>query len=134
VYDILSNELNYIWQLTVTHESEGKHPYHSISIGYKPVLLFGKETNGYRGGLITDHVDIGSREKDDHEWQQSVREVSEFVEKFTEPDDVICDPMCGSGTTGVAALKSQRQALLIDVDEDAVDTSRRRVQEVLESE
>jgi DNA modification methylase len=131
---MLSEELTYIWQLTVTHESEGKHPYHSISIGYKPVLLFGNETGGYRDGLIRDHIEIGEEEKEDHEWQQPVIEASKLIEKFTEPDDVICDPMCGSGTTGIAALKSQRQAVLIDVDEDAVMTARGRIQEVLESE
>ncbi|UXF50072.1 nuclease [Haloquadratum phage sp.] len=131
VYDILSNELNYIWQLTVSHESEGKHPYHSISIGYKPVLLFGKETSGYRGSLVTDTVDIGAREKDEHEWQQSAREASKFVEKFTEPNDVICDPMCGSGTTGIAAIQNDRQAILIDNDAEAIDKTKNRISEVI---
>jgi DNA modification methylase len=131
---MLSEELTYIWQLTVTHESEGKHPHHSIGIGYKPVLLFGNETGSYRDGLIRDHIDIGEEEKEDHEWQQPVIEASKLIEKFTKPDDVICDPMCGSGTTGIAALNSQRQAVLIDVDEDAVRTTKGRVKEVLESE
>jgi ParB-like chromosome segregation protein Spo0J/16S rRNA G966 N2-methylase RsmD len=131
VYDILSNELNYIWQLTVSHESEGKHPYHSISIGYKPVLLFGKETSGYRGSLVTDTVDIGAREKDEHEWQQSAREASKFVEKFTEPNDIICDPMCGSGTTGIAAIQNDRQAILIDNDAEAIDKTKNRISEVI---
>lgn len=135
VYDTLTDELEYIWQLVVTHESAGKHPYHSIGIGHKPVLLFGKETSGYRDSLISrDVIDIGDQEKDDHEWQQSVIEAEQLIEWVTEPNDLICDPMCGSGTTGVAALRKERRTLLIDVDEDAAMTTRRKIAEVLDTD
>jgi site-specific DNA-methyltransferase (adenine-specific) len=135
VYNTLTDELEYIWQLVVTHESAGKHPYHSIGIGHKPVLLFGKETSGYRDSLISrDVIDIGDQEKDDHEWQQSVIEAEQLIEWVTEPNDLICDPMCGSGTTGVAALRKERRTLLVDVDEDAAMTTRRKIAEVLDTD
>lgn len=131
VFDILSSELDYIWQLTVSHDTAQKHPHHSIGIQYKPVLVFGNETKSYRGPLINDVIDTGTMEKSDHDWQQSVIEASELVEKFTEPNDLICDPMCGSGTTGVAALRNDRRALLIDIDDDAVGTARERIGKVV---
>jgi DNA modification methylase len=38
-----------------------------------------------------------------------------FIEHFTRPGDVVLDPFCGSGMTGVAALQAGRRAVLIDL-------------------
>jgi len=80
---------------------------------------------------VDDVIDGGEMEKEDHEWQQPVIEASELIEGLTEPDQTVCDPMCGSGTFGVAALRSNRRAVLIDVDEKAVAKTRERVGEVV---
>lgn len=38
-----------------------------------------------------------------------------FVQHFTRPGDVVLDPFCGSGMTGVAALLTGRRAILSDL-------------------
>jgi len=38
-----------------------------------------------------------------------------FIERFSRPGDVVLDPFCGSGMTGVAALAGGRRAVLIDL-------------------
>jgi tRNA G10 N-methylase Trm11 len=38
-----------------------------------------------------------------------------FIEHFTKPGDVVLDPFCGSGMTGVAAALASRQAILNDL-------------------
>jgi len=38
-----------------------------------------------------------------------------FIERFSHPGDVVLDPFCGSGMTGVAALAGGRRAVLIDL-------------------
>ena len=43
-----------------------------------------------------------------------------FIEAFTDPGDLISDPFCGSGMTGVAALDVGRNALLSDLSPAAV--------------
>ena len=43
-----------------------------------------------------------------------------FIEAFTDPGDLVSDPFCGSGMTGVAALDSGRDALLSDLSPAAV--------------
>jgi DNA modification methylase/transcriptional regulator with XRE-family HTH domain/DNA-directed RNA polymerase subunit RPC12/RpoP len=46
-----------------------------------------------------------------------------FLEHFTEPGDVVLDPFCGSGMTGVAASLSGRRAILNDLSPAAVHLS-----------
>ena len=38
-----------------------------------------------------------------------------LITKYTSPGDLVCDPMCGSGTSGVESLLLNRNALLNDV-------------------
>lgn len=46
--------------------------------------------------------------------------IQPFIEAFTRPSETILDPFCGSGMTGVAALKSGRNAVLSDLSPAAV--------------
>lgn len=43
-----------------------------------------------------------------------------FIEHFTDPGDVVLDPFCGSGMTGVAAVRTDRDAILADLSPGAV--------------
>ena len=47
-----------------------------------------------------------------------------FIESFTRIGDTVCDPFCGSGMTGIAALLAGRNALLSDVSVAAVHIAR----------
>jgi 16S rRNA G966 N2-methylase RsmD len=46
-----------------------------------------------------------------------------MIEHYTDPGDIVLDPFCGSGMTGVAALLSGRRALLSDLSPAAVHIS-----------
>jgi 16S rRNA G966 N2-methylase RsmD len=41
--------------------------------------------------------------------------ITPFIEHFTKPGDVVLDPFCGSGMTGVSAALAGRQAILNDL-------------------
>ena len=43
--------------------------------------------------------------------------------------DVVLDPFCGSGTTCIAALSTQRHYVAYDIKQEYVDIARRRVVE-----
>ena len=53
-----------------------------------------------------------------HTTQKPVPLMLELVELFTDPDDIVLDPYCGSGTTGVACLRLGRR--FIGIEKDAV--------------
>jgi len=46
--------------------------------------------------------------------------ITPFIEHYTKPGDVILDPFCGSGMTGVAASLAGRRAILNDLSPAAV--------------
>ena len=50
-----------------------------------------------------------------------------LVEDFTDPDDLILDPFCGSGTTGVAALRLGRRFVGIEKDPTYAQLARDRI-------
>lgn len=50
--------------------------------------------------------------------------IAPFIEAYTSPGDVVLDPFCGSGMTGVAALMAGRNALLSDLSPAAVHIAR----------
>lgn len=53
--------------------------------------------------------------------------MAELLRRFVQPGDVILDPCCGSGTTGVVALKLGCHFTGIDEDPKAVKTARNRL-------
>lgn len=50
--------------------------------------------------------------------------ITPYIEHYTEPGDLMLDPFCGSGMTGVAALMSGRHAILNDLSPAAVHIAR----------
>lgn len=132
VYEALQSELEYFWQCVVVHEGGGARVWpRNIRTNYKPVLVFAKPPVKKLDGLGHDVIEGGGREKSDHEWQQATAEAADLIDQLTEPNDRILDPMCGSGTTGVAALEQNRRVHLIDRDADAVEAARRRCADVI---
>jgi site-specific DNA-methyltransferase (adenine-specific) len=61
--------------------------------------------------IATDRNGTGDRV---HTTQKPLPLMLELVELFTDPDDVVLDPFCGSGTTGVACLRLGRRFIGIE--------------------
>jgi site-specific DNA-methyltransferase (adenine-specific) len=55
-----------------------------------------------------------------------VKLLERLIEISTDKDDVVLDPMCGSGTTGSACVNLERQCLLNDMNKDVVDIVKSR--------
>ena len=67
-----------------------------------------------------------ARRECDHAAQKPVLLYERAVDLVTDPDAVILDPFAGSGTTGEAALRKGRRAILIERDHDYAEIARRR--------
>lgn len=54
----------------------------------------------------------------------------DFIQVFTKPGDLILDPMCGSGSTCVAAKVLDRRYIGIDISEEYCGISRQRIDDL----
>jgi ParB-like chromosome segregation protein Spo0J len=118
-YDMLSGAKSQVWARRV------------IST-WKPVLWFVK--GEYKGEFRYDRFKSGAPDKDYHEWGQSLDGMEDIIRRYTKPGDLILDPFVGGGTTGIAALKLKRRFVGVDSDEQAVRTSKMRIEEYLREE
>lgn len=84
---------------------------------------------GGKRGVYTHCVNVGRQ--GEHPTEKPLSLMAEIVRDYTQPGESICDPFCGSGTTGVAAVKAGRQFAGIERDEKWFDLSRRRISEAL---
>lgn len=85
---------------------------------------------GGRVGVFTHMKDVGGGAaiRQEHPTTKPMGLMSELVELFTNPDDLILDPFAGSGTTGVAALRLGRRCILIEKDAKYAALARERMQ------
>ena len=51
----------------------------------------------------------------------------EHILSWTNPEDVVFDPMCGSGTTGKMALIHKRRFIGVDISEEYIAIAKERI-------
>jgi len=81
--------------------------------------------SGGKRGVYTHLVNYGRQ--GEHPTEKPIPLMSEIVSDFTRVGDLICDPFCGSGSTGVAAVRSGRRFIGIEQDPKWFDLSCRRI-------
>jgi DNA modification methylase len=80
---------------------------------------------GGKRGVYTHCVNVGRQ--GEHPTEKPISLMSEIVSDFTKPGQIICDPFCGSGSTGVAAERMQRHGIGIELKHEFVDISNSRI-------
>lgn len=111
--------------------------YHRrVTTAVKHILWYvkGDYTGSYVYDLIQAPHDPHNKDKDYHEWGQSVEVVKELIEKLTKPGYTVCDFMVGGGSTAVASVLSNRKFIGCDIDPEAVKTTRSRVDKLFGAE
>lgn len=84
---------------------------------------------GGKRGVYTHCVNVGRQ--GEHPTEKPLPLMMEIIADFTQPNDLICDPFMGSGTTGIAAVKSGRRFIGIDDDPKCFDLACRRISDVV---
>lgn len=132
VVQLLGKHLTYHW--TLVYETPGGQAVQlwekKINTFWKPLLWYVKDR--YGGDWVGDVCRSAPNDNDKrfHEWGQSESGMADIIDRFTYPGQTICDPFCGSGTTGVVAVRMNRLFIGIDRDGDAVATTLQRLAEV----
>lgn len=85
---------------------------------------------GRHGVFVVNKGENGGR-PNSHPTQKPLRLMTQLIELFTDPGDVILDPFMGSGTTLVAAKMLGRRAIGIEMNADYCETAIQRLQQSL---
>lgn len=126
ILEAMTPHLRLWWVCAVQHSGQkARMNEYGIVVNWKPVLWFVKKTRGDKRTFIDDLV-IGEREKDSHDWQQSIIEANHFIEKLCPPRGTVFDPFCGGGTTVMACKQLKRQFITCDVDENTLNIAKDR--------
>ena len=62
-----------------------------------------------------------------HPTQKPVDLISRIIINNSDESDTICDPYCGSGTTAIAAIRTNRRYIGIDIEQKYVDIANKRI-------
>lgn len=135
VMQILGSHLNYHWTISYLTPG-GQSPQifpRKVNTFWKPVLVYTK--GDYLGDWFGDvcKSDVNDNDKRFHDWGQSESGMSDLIERFTRPGDLIVDPCCGGGATGIAALKLKRRFVGIDIDQKSIEITAGRISQWLDS-
>ena len=131
VMQLLGEKLDYYWQAILLHNAQfqlirGRN----IKTGYKPILLYAKPPIDIWEQYKEDIILGTGREKELHEWAQAEGEAITIIERFTDPGDIVLDPMAGSGTVLVACKATNRRAIGIEIDANNVSIIKGRLSSV----
>lgn len=97
-------------------------------------------TNGTKKGVpLSDVWDIPylnpkAKERVGYPTQKPLSLLERIIHIASNEGDWILDPFCGSGTTLVAALRMNRNAIGIDVSSDAIELTKKRLESPVKSE
>ena len=75
-----------------------------------------------------------AKERTGYPTQKPILLLERIIEIASNENDLILDPFCGSGTTVVAAKLLNRRAVGIDISDDAIEISRKRLEDPIKSE
>jgi site-specific DNA-methyltransferase (adenine-specific) len=90
-----------------------------------------KWNGGGKRGIYTHCVNTGRQ--GEHPTEKPLPLMADIIRDYTQAGELICDPFCGSGTTGVAAVKLGRRFIGIERDPKWFDLSCRRIQAALDA-
>jgi len=126
IYNDMSNHMDYLWTCAYMTPGQSLQVFtRKVNVFWKPLLLF---SNGeYTGEWYGDVCKSEANDKNHHHWGQSESGMRDIIERFSLPMEVILDPFCGGGTTGVVALDLGRKFIGIDCDIDSINTTKARI-------
>lgn len=120
--------LTYWWPIAVKLSGQFARSYpRGISIKWKPLLWFVKGQKKNAVDFLPDFIESKAPDKALHEWEQSPIEAEHVISRLTVENQIVFDPMMGSGSTGVAALILNRKFIGIEKDKERFEIAKMRI-------
>lgn len=131
IVDIKNAGLKFWYQIIV--ELGGQHQLlfgHGVYVLAKPLLWFVKGSRRaeprktFPNLVKSQPPDKGLHDKD---WDQSPVEAEHVIDGCTVENQIVLDPMMGSGTTGIATLNLKRKFIGIEIDKDRFEIAKANI-------
>lgn len=91
---------------------------------------FNRQSETYDGCILKYPSESGGGYKRYHPCQKNCKMLEDIILRHTNEGDVVLDPYVGSGSTGVAALNTNRKFYGIELDPTYCDIAKNRIQDV----
>ena len=123
-------DAEHIW-----HKSIPIHPNSKIGNAaghhYEKILSYGlgRKSEVFRFAAIMPNFAACSDELVKHPTQKPIALMVRLIEKYTREGDTILDPFMGSGTTGVACARLNRNFIGIEINPTYFEIAQRRIAE-----
>ncbi len=128
VVRMLGEHLPFHWCLALIQP--GRHArIHArrVSTGWRPVLAYRKPPRMGGPWLFDTFTVVQPPDKALHRWQQGLDPALHYLERLSEPGDLVVDPFVGAGTTAVAAYRLGRRFLGAEIDASVWNVARVRI-------
>jgi len=126
IFRMLDAHLSYHWKLEVLMENSSVLWPRKVIARSKSILAYSKGKSNPRHNVL-GALHGGGMDKLYHHWGQDVESARYYIDCFSSPDDLVCDPFIGGGTTAVACALIGRRCISFDIDPDALRTTRQRL-------
>jgi site-specific DNA-methyltransferase (adenine-specific) len=124
----LAEHLEYVWTAAVVQTGrQSAVRMRMVKSSHRSVLIFSAGPYRPRSWILDTLASPSVPAKEVHRWEQALGPVQALVESCSLPGELVCDPMLGSGTTGVAAVRTGRRFVGCDLDRAAVATASERI-------
>jgi DNA modification methylase len=126
--------LKYWWPIAVKYEAGHEPEYHKhVFTKWKPLLWFIKGDKLADGTQwIPDVIESGRPNKDLHEWGQNPIDALHVISKLTVENQIILDPMLGSGVTALSCIALGRKCIGVEIEESRFNVAKGNILEFSE--
>ena len=108
-----------------------RRSYETVLVGVKRGAKVKWHDDSKRIENIIRHIGKIIPSKDQHPTQKPVELAEWFINLHSLPNEIILDPFCGSGSTLLAAIKTNRQFIGIDISQEYCELARKRINNLL---
>lgn len=127
----LTTNIDQIFQKRI-RDKNGKTKYKSLENG-QPELMEVKKGVPLSDIWEIPYLNPKAKERIGYPTQKPILLLERIIELVTEKDDVVLDPFCGSGTTLIAAKLLNRNYIGIDILEEAIELTKKRLKNPVRS-
>ena len=125
----LSAGYRYWWICGMRQHARSRLLGKRVNVYYKPALWFVKGTKRKLHDMPSDMVTGSKPTKVNHKWEQGVDWFLHWCDRICNPGETILDPFMGSGTTGVACVKTGRRFIGCEIDPPYFAIAQKRIEE-----